>query len=166
MDFLKERCFFIGNFSGFIEFLRKNQNFKYFFKKSQKFLWNKSDLDFFDKMDYLARKMIYLWKMNSFSNTLNRFTKWNFTTVRGALTPGPPALAPCEPLPLDSPPRTKLLEPLVVSELATQTNWLDRLDIVIKTTKSYTAVLFRKFSSPFVCVTMQHPMPSSEWTCL
>ena len=41
-------------------------------------------LNFSDK-----KKCWHFWKMDSFSNTLNRYTKWNFATVRGPSPPPP-----------------------------------------------------------------------------
>ena len=42
-----------------------------------------------EKMDFSGKKMLIFWKMDSFSNTLNRFKKWNFAIVREPSPPDP-----------------------------------------------------------------------------
>ena len=54
-------------------------------------------------------KCCHFWEMNSFSNTLNRFKKWYFATVRGAFAPGPPAAGAWKPLSGQGVPPEKIL---------------------------------------------------------
>ena len=41
---------------------------------------------FFEKRIFLQGKLFYIWKMDSFFYTLNRFKKLNFLSVRGAVS--------------------------------------------------------------------------------
>ena len=97
-----------------MEFLQKNKNFKYFFKKTQKFLWNMSEFGIFsyEKMDFVARKNVAI-----FEKWIHFLILWIVFKNETSLPSGGPS--PPDPLrwrlpsrfPLIPPPRSKILEP-------------------------------------------------------
>ena len=82
---------FTENFSGFIGYQKRK--FKIIFRKNSEILFNY--VQFYEIFlrkngSFGEEKCWHFWQMNSFSNTLTRFQKWKFATVRGGLAPRTP----------------------------------------------------------------------------